>query len=119
MNTEFYKFLYQLRCENNESLRKMAINLEITPAYLSAMEVGRKPIPIKFLHIISDCYNLTESQKTELEYAINSTNSRVEIELTKMNEAQKDVSLIFSRKIRTADDDLIKKLKELLNESEN
>ena len=36
-----------------------------------------------------------------------------------MNEAQKDISLMFARKIKTADEDLLKRLKEALLDEEN
>lgn len=36
-----------------------------------------------------------------------------------MNEAQKDVSLMFARKIKTADEDLLRKLKEALLDEKN
>ena len=51
--------------------------------------------------------------------SIYETNKKVPLELEKMNEAQKDVSLLFARKIKTADNDLLKKLKEALLNEEN
>ena len=43
----------------------------------------------------------------------------VKSELAAMNEAQKDVSLMFARKIKTADEDLLRKLKEALLDEKN
>lgn len=84
------------------------------------MEVGRKQIPLEYVEKIKGIYNLTEEQEVELENSIYETNERVPIELAAMNEAQKDVSLMFARKIKTADEDLLRKLKEaLLDEKTN
>ena len=49
---------------------------------------------------IKSIYNLTEKQEVELENIIHETNERVPIELEAMNEAQKDISLMFARKIK-------------------
>ena len=97
----------------------MAIKLGISAAFLSAMEVGRKPIPVDYVEKIKSIYNLTEEQEVELENSIHETNERVPIELAAMNEAQKDISLMFARKIKTADEELLRKLKEALLDEEN
>lgn len=60
-----------------------------------------------------------EELEVELENSIYETNERVPIELAAMNEAQKDVSLMFARKIKTADEDLLRKLKEALLDEKN
>ena len=97
----------------------MAIKLGISAAFLSAIEVGRKPIPVEYADKIKSKYNLTEEQEVELENSIHETNERVQIELAAMNEAQKDISLMFARKIKTADEELLRKLKEALLDEEN
>ena len=60
-----------------------------------------------------------ESVLEELENSIHETNERVSIELAVMSEAQKDISLMFARKIKTADEELLKKLKKALLDEEN
>ena len=54
------------------------------------------------------------NKEIELEKSIYLTNERVHIELAEMNEAQKDVSLMFARKIKTANNDLLEELKKVL-----
>lgn len=114
MISKFSICLREIREKENESLRKMAVRLGITPAFLSAMEVGRKTIPFEYLERIKNIYNLSEEQAIELESSIYETNKRVNLELEIMNDAQKDVSIMFARKIKNADEDLLKKLKEAL-----
>ena len=48
----------------------MAIKLGISAAFLSAIEVGRKPIPVEYADKIKSKYNLTEEQEVELENSI-------------------------------------------------
>lgn len=112
MISKFGLYIRKIREQENDSLRQMAIKLGISAAFLSAMEVGRKQIPLEYVEKIKGIYNLTEEQEVELENSIYETNERVPIELAAMNEAQKDVSLMFARKIKTADEDLLRKLKE-------
>lgn len=119
MISKFGKCIRNIRKQENDSLRQMAIKLGISAAFLSAMEVGRKQIPLEYVEKIKGIYNLTEEQEVELENSIYETNERVPIELAAMNEAQKDVSLMFARKIKTADEDLLRKLKEALLDEKN
>lgn len=114
MISKFGICIKKIREKENDSLRQMAIKLGISAAFLSAMEVGRKPIPVEYLDKIKAIYNLSHEDEIELENSIYETNERVPIELEAMTEAQKDVSLMFARKIKTADDELLKKLKEAL-----
>lgn len=119
MISKFGKCIRSIREQENDSLRQMAIKLGISAAFLSAMEVGRKPIPVEYIEKMKSIYNLTEEQEVELENSIYETNERVPIELAAMNEAQKDISLMFARKIKTADEELLRKLKEALLDEEN
>src|SRR5574344_1197559 len=115
MKSEFGTVLYEIRQELGESLRGMAKKLDITPSFLSAMEVGRKTIPIEYESKINDLYHLSNEKRIKLKDAISLSNSRVLLEIDKMNIAQKKTSLLFARKIINADPELIKKLQEVLN----
>ncbi|MGM9970913.1 MAG: helix-turn-helix domain-containing protein [Anaeroplasmataceae bacterium] len=119
MISKFGICIRNIREQKNDSLRQMAIKLGISAAFLSAMEVGRKQIPLEYLEKIKGIYNLSEEQEIELENSIYETNERVPLELSLMNDAQKDVSLMFARKIKTADEELLKKLKEALLDEED
>ncbi len=119
MISKFGIYLRKIREQEKDSLRQMAIKLDISAAFLSAMEVGRKTIPVEYAEKIRSIYNLTEEQKIELENSIYETNEKVPIELAAMTEAQKDISLLFARKIKTADEELLRKLKEALLDEEN
>ncbi len=119
MISKFGTYIRKIRKEENESLRSMAKKLDISPAFLSAMEVGRKSIPLEYVEKIKSLYSLTDLQVIELENSIYETNEKVSIELINMSEAQKNVSLIFARKIQTADENLLQKLKDALADEQN
>ncbi len=119
MISKFGLYIRKIREKENDSLRQMAIKLGISATFLSAMEVGRKQIPLEYVEKIKGIYDLTEEQVMELEDSIYETNERLPIELALMNDAQKDVSLMFARRIKTADENLLRKLKEALLDEEN
>ena len=119
MISKFGLYIRKIREKENDSLRQMAIKLGISATFLSAMEVGRKQIPLEYVEKIKGIYDLTEEQVMELEDSIYETNERLPIELALMNDAQKDVSLMFARRIKTADENLLRKLKDALLDEEN
>ena len=86
MVSAFGKCMRKIR--GDESLRTCAKRLEITPSFLSALEVGRRTVPDSYYEKIKDLYNLSEEQSRELYESIIYTNQRVDIEIAKMNKAQ-------------------------------
>ncbi len=119
MISKFGIEIRKIRSRKGDSLRKMAIKLNISSTFLSAMEVGRKNIPIEYVDKIAELYELSNEEIAKLEDSINETNKRVSFELEMMSEAQRNVSLIFARKIKTADDMLLEKLRKALLEDED
>ena len=49
-----------MREKENDSLRQMAIKLGISATFLSAMEVGKKQIPLEYIVKIKGIYDLIE-----------------------------------------------------------
>lgn len=66
MITAFGKFTRKLRVDNNELMKDMAAKLEVTTSYLSAVENGKRKIPVNWGNQIASQYELTEQQATEL-----------------------------------------------------
>ena len=99
MISKFGIIMKKIREKENDSLRQMAVKLGISAAFLSAMEVGRKTIPSNYIEKINAIYHLSNDELAQLEMSIYETNKKVPLELEKMNEAQKDVSLLFARKL--------------------
>ena len=116
MISNFGIVMRKIRDKSNDSLRTCATKLGITAAFLSAMEVGRKSIPSYYPEKIKDIYNLKEEDYIELYNAMVETNNYVTIEIDKMNEAQKETTLVFSRKINNANSELIDKLRKVLED---
>lgn len=116
MISKFGEFIRTIRKRQNDSLRDMAKKMDISATFLSAMEVGRKNIPISYVDKITEVYSLTNEEKEQLLDAVQETNNRVSLELSQMNENQKEVTLVFARKIQNADEGLIEKLRKVLED---
>lgn len=115
-NNKFGILIRDLRHKNGDTLRGLATKLNVSAAFISSLELGRKQIPADYVEKITEIYNLNKEEQEELIDAINSTNEKITLNLKELNEEQKDLSLIFARKIKTSDDDLINKLREILYE---
>lgn len=116
MISKFGEYIRIVRKRENDSLRDMAKKMGVSAAFLSAMEVGRKNIPLVYVDKIVELYHLNEEEKAKLFEVIQETNDKVSLELSQMNESQKQVTLVFARKIQTADADLIEKLRKILED---
>ena len=80
-----------------------------------------KPMSLLKHEIVANRQKMLAPIKTKEEYdelykATLDTNNHVDLELSKMNEAQREVSMVFARKIENADPELIEKLRKALEE---
>ena len=104
------------KIRSTDSLSQMANKLGITIVELSAMEVGRQEITSDVINKIISAYTLSTSEENELIKASSETNKFVEEEVMKMNLNSSDSSLKFSRKINTDSNELIDRLRKVLQD---
>ena len=119
MISSFGEILKIYRKKNNDTLKTLSEKIEISLPYLSSMEVGRRLVTSDVIKKIRDVYNLNEEEFNDLYMAMLDTNNKVDLELSKMNEVQREVSMVFARKIENADPELLMKLKNVLMETDN
>lgn len=119
MISSFGKVLKEYRKRNDDTLKTLSEKIGISLPYLSGMEVGRKIVTLELLEKIKEVYSLTEEEYNTPYMAMLDSNNKVDIELSKMNEAQREVSMVFARKIENADPELIEKLRKVLMDSDD
>ena len=117
MISKYGEVISKIRAKQHDSLRKMALKVDLSATYLSAMEVGRRKVPMELADKIRTIYQLTDEEYTELIDSINDNNEHVDIEMSQMNDNQKEVSVLFARTIHNADPELVEKLKKVLLEA--
>ena len=67
--TKFGKLLVDLRRQRYEILGDMADRLGVSPAYLSGIEHGKRPVPPEWPEQIGQLYRLSREQIQELQQA--------------------------------------------------
>ncbi|WP_243015114.1 helix-turn-helix domain-containing protein, partial [Brevibacillus borstelensis] len=85
MVTPFGKFCRKLRIDKEELLKDMADKLGVTSSYLSAVENGKRSIPQSWLHGISQIYELCDNQISELQNAIESSQTVLKFDLKELS----------------------------------
>ena len=117
MLTAFGKFCRKLRIENEEILKDMAEKLGVTPAYLSAVEVGKRNIPVEWFNAITSTYALSAKEQRDLQEAIDSSAKQIKINLDNYSERQKQTAVMFARKLSTLNDSELEKLAKIFKNS--
>ena len=114
MLTEFGKFTRKLRIDRGELLKDMARKLDVTVAYLSAVEVGRRKIPEKWLLMISQLYNLQDEESQEMRHAYDQSVTEIKIDLVERPSIHREAAMMFARELKNLDEscveDLIKRI---------
>ena len=118
MKGDLSKFLAIKRIENNENLFDMARKLDISIAYLSSIENGKREIPRDFFEKIKKNYNLNLNEEEKLKKIISYT-KKIVIDMKELSEDWKDISLRYARKIQSLSEEKLRKLREILWEEEN
>ena len=119
--TTFGKVLRKLRIDHSEILGDMAKKLEISPAYLSAIENNGRVIPDDLIAKLAQKYNLNDSQINELEEAKAQTKGAVDVQFEnqKGNHDYIQTAVMFARDFSKLTAQQVEQLKRLLKEFED
>ncbi|CAL7888110.1 helix-turn-helix domain-containing protein [Fusobacterium necrophorum subsp. funduliforme] len=118
MRSRIGKFLAAKRVHEEETMVDMAEKLQISTAYLSSIENGKREVPNDFGKKIKDAYHLIETEQKELENAIILSKKVSKIDLTLLSDERRELSLCYARKIQNLSDEKFEKLREILEEDE-
>lgn len=118
MLTDLGKELRKIRINNDEILKDMATKLEITPAYLSAIENGKRNPTKKFMDALFSIYEISIEEQKNLTQKFQSTIESVSINLSNQTQEHKDLGLVFARKFDGLTQDQINKLIKILNKED-
>ena len=102
-----------IRYKYKESLRTMAKKLNISAAYLSAIENGVRNVPNNFHELICQTYNLTEEEEFDIKKAIVSCKRNYIINLSILSAKKREILLAIIENDLT--EEQIKQIKEILN----
>lgn len=95
--TELAKLLKTMRINANERLLEMAGKLDISVAFLSAVETGRKEPPIDFVGKLASAYHLDEVATARLNKAADS--ARKTYRISPRTTAGRETVALLARRI--------------------
>ena len=114
--TPFGKALRKLRIDEDMLLKNMADGASVTPAFLSAVEAGRKPIPHYLISRIADSMKLGQARVEELREAAAISASRVEIPLSSENSTfDRTLAVQLARNFNTLDEQQKNSIREIMD----
>lgn len=116
MITSLGNFLRRLRLANGEILKTMAERLEVSSAFLSAVENGKKKMPESWTPKLRTLYRLTESQIEELQTAEIASRESIELHTKNVSNANRELAILFARRFDDLDEKTSRRILEILKE---
>ena len=101
--TQIAKFLRKLRIDCDESLGDMADRLDLSAAYLSAIENGKRNAPEEMGDRLFEAYGLSEEQKLEFSKILAESRQRLVIPLGGLGQElfpeRVDAAVVFAHEL--------------------
>ena len=122
MTTSFGKLLRKIRIDLELTLKDMAAQLEVSAAYLSSVEVGKKPLTSNFTNdiirwVVSHYEDDVQREDIERELTKAASQSVNEVKVRNSQPDSMELALSFARKFEDGSINL-EKLKALLAEEQ-
>lgn len=118
MLTALGKFLKKLRVDRNEVLKDMSARLDVTASFLSAVENGKKRMPSEWNSKLCTAYGLDADSRKLLTAAIAETESSIDLDLTDLNPANRELAVFFARRFSVLDNEQVKAIQKILRKDE-
>ncbi len=112
--TKFGKMLRELRHKKDINLKEMGEKLGFSSAHISALELGKKNVPDKFLQKINKIFNLDPEAYEKLKQTAKESVTTIKIDLKKDDEFERHLVSQFARTYKTLDFEKKKKIEKLL-----
>jgi transcriptional regulator with XRE-family HTH domain len=104
MVTDFGKICRKIRIDNGEVLKDMAAKLNVTTAYLSAVEIGKRNVPQGWIDLIKNEYRLSDRHYQQLQNSLYEIKKYVKIDLEQQSETDRELILEFHKNIKNLSD---------------
>lgn len=112
--TEFGKFIRKYRIDHNILLKQMADKLEVSSAFLSAVETGVKAIPMNFEEKILAQFSFSDDERHGLFQSVDSSRTQATIQVPN-NKLDQQVLGAFCRQFDSLSKEQKKKIIDVLN----
>lgn len=112
--TSFGEYVRILRIKHHEVMGDMAKMLDVKIPFLSAVENGKKNVPIEWVDKIATHYGLNSSEKNKLKEAVNESKTQYKVSTLSSGIHQRRAALQFARSFDEMDDETAIKILQLL-----
>lgn len=113
--TSFGEFVRILRIRHHEVMGDMARKLGVKLPFLSAVENGKKNVPVDWADRLTELYSLSTEDRAELEEAIADSKTQTKVSLVNAGAVQRRAALRFARSFDSMDEATAERILELLN----
>lgn len=114
MLTQIGKLLRKLRIDRGEVLKDMADKLNVSSAYLSAVEIGKRTIPEHWAAEIIQIYSLDGEIADELRTLADASLKSIRLDIEGIGQRKREAALVFARSFEDMDDETVEKLIQML-----
>lgn len=80
--TPFGQYARKLRVDHDEMMKEMAVQLNVTPTYLSAVERGKRNAPYEWIPRMEKAYRLTPAEVKALTKAVSESRTYDRIDVS-------------------------------------
>jgi len=108
-------FLKKLRIDLGITQKQMSADIEVTSTFLSTVEAGRKPAPSNVLERISQYYQLSPDQVSEMNALATAQRKNVRIPLEDLTDKQRELAIRFAENVHKLDADAIWEITNLVH----
>lgn len=112
--TAFGRYLRKLRIDHGMIMRDLAKVLGVSSAFVSALELGKKPITEKHIVKIIGYFNLSGDEAAELKHTADISQPSVKIDLNDNTIEQRELAVSFARNYQNMDIEDQRRLMKLL-----
>ena len=97
----------------------MANKLQMSPAFLSAIELGKRSVPSDFVTNLVANYDLSNDVVTNVIHAIEDDKRIIELNLADADDQQIDAALAFTRRVKSMSPKELEALMKIFKESDS
>ncbi len=117
--TKFGEFMRILRVKHHEVMGDVAKFLRVSAPFLSAVENGKKNVPVEWFPIIAAHYDLSITEKEEMKKAAEVSRTQLKLNLTGAKTYQREMALQFARSFDGIDEETAIRILEMLKKKED
>lgn len=102
--TTFGQITRKLRLERGEFLKDMAGHLGVSPAYLSAVERGRRKTPSEWVGRLQKAYRLSPDMVDQLTKAVAESRTHIKLGISHLSEGDKRIIRMMVERLPSFDE---------------